>query len=261
MIFNPKKTKDDLVQWIRKYFADNGPMCSAVVGISGGKDSTIVAALCVEALGKDRVIGVLMPNGVQNDIDDAFSVVDSLGIRSFKVNIKNAYLELIDAIENAMNESISTQTQVNLPARLRMTTLYAIAQSLPNGGRVANTCNMSEDYVGYSTKFGDSAGDFSPLANLTVSEVRQIGCILSNELSIPAYLITKTPSDGLCGKDDEDNLGFTYSQLDAYIKMGTCGDKEIDCKIAGMHQANLHKLLPMPTFNTMMESNNVVKGG
>ena len=222
--FDPKSTKDDLVQWIRKYFADNGPMCSAVVGISGGKDSTIVAALCVEALGKDRVIGVLMPNGVQNDIDDSFGVVNSLGIQNINVNIRGAYKELVEAVDGALTENVSTQTRVNLPPRLRMATLYAVAQSLPNGGRVANTCNMSEDYVGYSTKFGDSAGDFSPLANLTVSEVRQIGCILSNELSIPAYLITKTPSDGLCGKTDEDNLGFTYNQLDAYIMTGTCGD-------------------------------------
>ncbi len=246
--FDPKSTKDDLVQWICKYFVDNGPMCSAVVGISGGKDSTIVAALCVEALGKDRVIGVLMPNGVQNDIDDSFSVVNSLGIQNINVNIGAAYKELVKAVDGALNESVSTQTRVNLPPRLRMATLYAVAQSLPNGGRVANTCNMSEDYVGYSTKFGDSAGDFSPLANLTVSEVRQIGCILSNELSIPAYLITKTPSDGLCGKTDEDNLGFTYNQLDAYIMTGTCGDEEIDHRIASMHNANQHKLLPMPTF-------------
>ncbi len=246
--FDPKSTKDDLVQWIRKYFADNGPMCSAVVGISGGKDSTIVAALCVEALGKDRVIGVLMPNGVQNDIDDSFGVVNSLGIQNINVNIRGAYKELVEAVDGALTENVSTQTRVNLPPRLRMATLYAVAQSLPNGGRVANTCNMSEDYVGYSTKFGDSAGDFSPLANLTVSEVRQIGCILSNELSIPAYLITKTPSDGLCGKTDEDNLGFTYNQLDAYIMTGTCGDEEIDSRITSMHNANLHKLLPMPTF-------------
>lgn len=139
---------------------------------------------------------------------------------------------------------MSNQTRVNLPARIRMTTLYAIAQSLPNGGRVANTCNLSEDYVGYSTKYGDAAGDFSPLSGLLVSEVKQIGY----ELPIPRDLVDKTPSDGLCGKTDEDNLGFTYAQLDAHIETGTCGVSEIDSKIETMHEHNLHKLRLMPHF-------------
>lgn len=135
---------------------------------------------------------------------------------------------------------------VNLPPRIRMATLYAISQSLPHGGRVANTCNRSEDYVGYSTKFGDSAGDFSPLANLMVHEVIQIGY----ELLLPINLISKIPSDGLCGKTDEDNLGFTYAHLDAYIMYGTSGIEEIDKKIASMHDHNLHKLNPMPAYGT-----------
>lgn len=248
MMSDPKKTKDEVVQWIHDYFADNGPMCSAVIGISGGKDSTVVAALCVEALGKDRVFGVMMPNGVQSDIDDSIQVVEALGITNITVNISDAYEKLMAAIGSRFPNGTSEQAKINLPPRLRMATLYAVAQSLPNGGRVANTCNMSEDYVGYSTKFGDSAGDFSPLANLTVNEVRQIGCILSNELSIPAYLIQKSPSDGLCGKTDEDNLGFTYKQLDTYITTGTCGDEEVDSKISCMHKANLHKLRLMPSF-------------
>ena len=193
--------------------------------------------------------GVLMPNGVQGDIDDSINVVNCLGIQSANVNIGTPYRELIDAVDVALKDGVSTQTIVNLPPRLRMATLYAIAQSLPNGGRVANTCNMSEDFVGYSTKFGDSAGDFSPLANLTVNEVLQIGSVISNELSIPEYLIIKTPSDGLCGKTDEDNLGFTYRQLDEYILSGTSGDERIDRKIAQMHKANLHKVRPMPTFD------------
>lgn len=242
MLKNPKKTKDEIVQWIRNYFRDNGPGRSAVIGISGGKDSTIAAALCVEALGKESVIGVLMPNGIQSDIQDSYKVVESLGINYHMVNIGDTVFALTDQLEGIIH--VSEQTRVNMPARIRMTTLYAIAQSLPNGGRVVNTCNRSEDFVGYSTKFGDSAGDFSPLSNLMVHEVIQIG----HELPIPVELVDKTPSDGLCGKTDEDNLGFTYAQLDDYITHGTCGIMSIDNKIEVMHRQNLHKLQPMPYF-------------
>ena len=255
MLSNPKKTKDDIIQWICDYFAENGPDCSAVIGISGGQDSTIAAALCVEALGRDRVFGVMMPNGIQPDIADSCCVVECLGIRSMTVDISSAFKGMHKAISDAAalagfiydtdTTGLSKQAQINLPPRLRMATLYAIAQSLPNGGRVVNTCNMSEDYVGYSTKFGDSAGDFSPLANLTVYEVRQIG----HELPIPKELVDKTPSDGLCGKTDEDNLGFTYAQLEDYIYAGTCDDPEVDAAIAAMHGKNLHKIRPMPTFS------------
>ena len=243
MLENPKKIKDNIVQWIRDYFNVNGPHCDAVVGISGGKDSSIVAALCVEALGRERVVGVLMPCGEQIDVEDSKRVVETLGIRSYMVNIQSPVDSILFRVRIKME--VSEQTKVNLPARIRMTTLYAVAQSLPNGGRVANTCNRSEDFVGYSTKFGDSAGDFSPLANLLVSEVIQIG----HELPIPRDLIDKTPSDGLCGKSDEDNLVFTYAQLDQFILGGTTGDKVLDDKITQMHNHNLHKLLPMSSFS------------
>ena len=243
MLENPKKIKDNIVQWIRDYFNVNGPHCDAVVGISGGKDSSIVAALCVEALGRERVVGVLMPCGEQIDVEDSKRVVETLGIRSYMVNIQSPVDSILFRVRIKME--VSEQTKVNLPARIRMTTLYAVAQSLPNGGRVANTCNRSEDFVGYSTKFGDSAGDFSPLANLLVSEVIQIG----HELPIPRDLIDKTPSDGLCGKSDEDNLGFTYAKLDQFILGGTTGDKVLDDKITQMHNHNLHKLLPMSSFS------------
>lgn len=244
MLSNPTRTKDEIVQWIRDYFLQNGEDCCTVVGISGGKDSSIVAALCAEALGKDRVLGVLMPNGRQKDICDSKRLVDSLGIASITVDIGGAYSRLVDTIGRAMPTQISRQTMINLPARIRMATLYAVAQSLVRGGRVANTCNRSEDYIGYSTKFGDSAGDFSPLANLTVTEVRQIG----HELPIPPDLVDKAPSDGLCGKTDEDNLGFTYDQLDRYIQEGSCGDCMVDEFISELHQKNLHKLMPMPAY-------------
>lgn len=242
MLVDPKKAKDEIVQWIRDYFQENGPDCSAVVGISGGKDSSVVAALCVEALGKDRVVGVLMPNGYQSDIGDSYRIVEALDINCKVVNINDAYMAMMDSLEGVMN--VSEQTKINLPPRLRMAVLYAVAQSLTRGGRVANTCNLSEDFVGYSTKYGDSVGDFSPLANLMVHEVKQIG----HELSIPADLVDKTPADGLCGKTDEDNLGFSYAQVDDFIEKGTCGIMPVDYKIQQMHQKNLHKLRWMPTF-------------
>ena len=202
----------------------------------------MVAALCVEALGKDRVVGVLMPNGYQSDIGDSYRIVEALDINCKVVNINDAYMAMMDSLEGVMN--VSEQTKINLPPRLRMAVLYAVAQSLTRGGRVANTCNLSEDFVGYSTKYGDSVGDFSPLANLMVHEVKQIG----HELSIPADLVDKTPADGLCGKTDEDNLGFSYAQVDDFIEKGTCGIMSVDYKIQQMHQKNLHKLRWMPTF-------------
>lgn len=168
MLANPKRTKDEIVQWIREYFAANGNDCCAVIGISGGKDSSVVAALCVEALGAERVIGVLMPNGRQKDIADSKLLVDTLGIASITVDIGGAYSKMVDVVGRAMPSGVSNQAAVNLPPRLRMATLYMVAQSLARGGRVANTCNRSEDYVGYSTKFGDSAGDFSPSKTINV---------------------------------------------------------------------------------------------
>ena len=145
MLENPKKTKDDIVQWIRDYFNVNGPSCDAVVGISGGKDSSIVAALCAEALGAKRVVGVMMPNGEQPDLADSHRVIESLGIRF-------AYVDIIHAVQTlsigvSCNMGVSEQAAINLPARIRMATLYAVAQSLPNGGRVVNTCNRSEDFA------------------------------------------------------------------------------------------------------------------
>ena len=252
MLENPQAIKDALIQWIRDYFSQNGPTCSAVVGISGGKDSTIVAALCKEALGADRVVGVLMPNGVQSDIDDAKAVVAHLGIPHMTVNIGSAYEALTQAIVQGEGydvvtgrNDLSRDAAINTPPRLRMATLYAVGQNLPNGARVANTCNGSEDYVGYSTKFGDSAGDFSPLARLVVEEVRQIGKLLD----IPTYLVDKVPSDGLSGQSDEDKLGFTYAMLDRYIRTGEIEDLATKERIDRLNRINKHKLEMMPSFN------------
>ena len=252
MLENPQATKDALIQWIRDYFSQNGPTCSAVVGISGGKDSTIVAALCKEALGADRVVGVLMPNGVQSDIDDAKAVVEYLDIPHMTVNIGAAYEALTQAIVQGEGydvvtgrNDLSRDAAINTPPRLRMATLYAVGQNLPNGARVANTCNGSEDYVGYSTKFGDSAGDFSPLAQLVVEEVRQIGRLLD----IPSYLVDKVPSDGLSGQSDEDKLGFTYAVLDRYIRTGDIEDPVTKDRIDYLNRINKHKLELMPSFD------------
>lgn len=237
--FEVERATDVIISWIRKWFENNGNGCNAIVGISGGKDSTVVAALCVKALGKDRVIGVLMPNNIQSDIEDSKQLCKFLGIKNYIINIGDTVNTLKDAIYNNADRKLSTQTIINLPARIRMTTLYAISQS--NNGRVANTCNMSEDYIGYSTKYGDAAGDFSPLANYTVDEVKKIG----RYLGIPHNLVDKIPSDGLCGKSDEDNLGFTYAVLDKYIRTGMCENDDIKEMIDTRHKANLFKLMPM----------------
>jgi NAD+ synthase len=251
MLKNPEKTKNDIVNWIREYFAANGPECSVVVGVSGGKDSSVTAALCKEALGKDRVVGVLMPDGVQSDIADSQEIVKLLDIPNITVNIHAGAVGLSEAIESELKKGsiagttgLSRDSKINMPPRLRMSTLYAVAQSLPKGGRVVNTCNRSEDYIGYSTKYGDAAGDFSPLANLLVHEVIQIGEVLG----LPERLTRKTPSDGLSGMSDEDKIGFTYAVLDHYILTGECEDEKTKEKIDRMHRLNLHKLQLMPTF-------------
>ena len=235
-----------MVQWIRDWFEVNGKGCNAVIGISGGKDSSIVAGLCVEALGKDRVIGVTMPNGVQKDISDSMKLINHLGIKYCCVNIGETYNALMkEVIEQlaTLGKDVANQTVINMPPRLRMTALYAVSQSM--NGRVANTCNLSEDWVGYSTRYGDAAGDFSPLGGLTVQEVKAIG----KELGLPIELVEKTPSDGLCGKSDEDNLGFTYATLDKYIRTGVCEDEAVKTLIDDKHRKNLFKLEPIPHFS------------
>ena len=243
-MFNAEKVKNDCINWIKDFFEKNGKGCNAVVGISGGKDSSVVAALCAKALGKDRVIGVLMPKGVQHDIDMAYLLVNHLGIKHYEVNVKDTIDSLIKSLPS--NIEITPQTIQNIPPRVRMTTLYAISQSV--NGRVANTCNLSEDWVGYSTRYGDSVGDFSPLSNLTVDEVKKIG----HALNLPKELVEKTPIDGLCGKTDEENLGFTYAELDRYIREGIIDDENKKEIIDKKHKQNLFKLSLMPTFKPEM---------
>jgi len=237
-MFNAEKVKNECVSWIRDFFEKSGKGCNAVVGISGGKDSSVAAALCVEALGKDRVIGVLMPCGVQHDIDMAKLLVTHLGISHYIINIQDA----VEGLKKSIPFELSQQSATNLPPRVRMTTLYAVSQS--HNGRVCNTCNLSEDWVGYSTRYGDSVGDFSPMSRLTVQEVKEIGRLLG----LPDVLVDKVPIDGLCGKTDEENLGFTYAELDRYIRTGEIDDQAKKKRIDVLHERNLFKLELMPCF-------------
>jgi NAD+ synthase len=241
-MFDAVKVKDGVVQWVRGYFEENGKDCNAVIGISGGKDSSVTAAICVQALGAERVYGVLMPQGLQYDIDYSRELVSHLKIKHFVINIKDS----VDALLSSVKEcglSANRQALINIPARIRMTTLYAVSATI--NGRVANTCNLSEDWIGYSTKYGDAAGDFSPLSQLTVTEVRLIG----KELSLPSKIVQKVPEDGLSGLSDEENIGFSYEVLDRYIREGVCEDSAVREKIDRLHEINLHKLKPMPHFS------------
>ena len=242
-MFDAKKTKQELIEWVRKIVGD----CTVVIGISGGKDSSVCAALCAEALGKDRVFGVLMPDGDQSDIDKSYQLCNHLDIPHVKINIGSLTKALRSQMMNVFDLEDYTDVpdvyETNTPARIRMTTLYGVAAILGNA-RVANTCNLSEDWVGYSTKFGDSAGDFAPLANLTVSEVKALGY----ELGLPKDLIEKVPSDGMSGKSDEEKLGFSYPVLETYILTGVIASPEAKDKIDRMHKANIHKMVEMPKF-------------
>lgn len=238
------KESEKVIEWIKQYFKDNGKDCNAIIGISGGCDSSVTAALLVKALGKDRVIGVLMPNGDQYDIDCSYQLVKFLDIKHYVININKPYLELTNEIDTKLKIDSKSYDiyRTNTPSRLRMATLYGISGLF--NGRVANTCNLSEDYVGYSTKFGDSAGDFSPISNFTKTEVRELG----EELGLPKNLIYKVPEDGMSFKSDEEKLGFTYEVLDKYIRNGEIDDLKIKEKIDKMHLANLHKIQLMPSY-------------
>ena len=246
--FDVEKVTKDCILWIKNWFNENGKTCNAVIGISGGKDSTIVTKLCVEALGADRVIGVMMPNGVQKDISDSIRVCKLLGIKNYTINIENS----VNAILKEMNESgieITEQTRTNLPARIRMSTLYAVSQS--NNGRVSNNCNKSEDTMGYSTRYGDAAGDFSPLSELTTVEIVAIG----DYLGLPYDLVHKTPIDGLNTNadgsyvTDEQSMGVSYDDIHKYVRMRNELSQETIDYISGREKKNLFKLQLMPKFN------------
>ena len=245
--FNALEVKNRLVAWIREWFEKNGNGCNAIVGLSGGKDSTIMAGLCVEALGKDRVIGVGMPDKGQ-DLHGADEIAAYFGIRFVEANIGGMTTALRQMFADGKQAGewwfdMSGQAEQNMPPRLRMVTLYAISQS--NNGRVMGTCNLSENYVGYLTKFGDGASDVEPLANLTVTELLEIGDLMG----IPAKWVHKIPTDDLPNSmGDEAKFGFTYATLDKYIRGLEEPVSEIKEKIDRMHRNNLFKLQLADSF-------------
>ena len=237
--FNAVEHKDRIVEWIRDWFEENGKDCCAVIGISGGKDSSVAAALCVEALGKERVFGVMMPCGNQSDIDASYKLCDYLNIRHREIDIFPMAEDFGGSLART-GLCPTEQAEINLLPRIRMTTLYFVSQSI--GGRVVCTDNLSESYIGYSTRWGDNVGDFSPLANYTASEVVAIGDVLG----LPHDLTHKAPSDGLCGQTDEDRFGFTYEQLDTYIRTGKCDNPEVELSIITKRDKNRFKRINMP---------------
>ena len=240
-MFDAQKVTNDMIEWIRKWFYENGKDCKAVIGISGGKDSSIVAAACKEALGRERVIGVLMPNVQQADIEDSYKLIKHLQIQHYLVPIGLITADMKNQLVHAGLE-LTTQATINMPARIRMSALYAVSQCV--SGRVANTCNLSEDWIGYSTRWGDSVGDFSPLSKLTVTEVKAVGRVLG----LPEELIEKVPTDGLSGHTDEENFGFSYDTLDRYIRTGVCEDEKIRNRIDLLHRMSAFKLQMPPSF-------------
>ena len=258
-IFEPELEIENICTWIKNYFVENGPNSKAVIGISGGKDSTVAAMLLVKALGNERVVGVMMPQSVQKDIDDSRKICDILGIESIEVDVGPTCNALYKAINEAWDNDIQIEkysaVSTNTPSRIRMTTLYAVATYV--SGRVVNTCNWSEDFVGYSTKYGDLAGDFAILSRYAVREVITMGCVLAKEFGIPVELIAKAPSDGMCGKTDEDNLGFTYDTLDSLLLDNIVPEYEVYRNIMERHSRNRHKELAirLPAPNPMIYRN------
>ena len=240
--FNVQLQLAGVLEWMSQQMAGCGGK-TAVIGISGGKDSSVIAALCVEAYGRENVVGVLMPDGVQPDIDYSNGIVDFLGIKHYTFNIHGGTSGILGEMARLGIEA-SRQTTVNLPSRIRMATLYAVAQSV-EGGIVLNTSNLSEDWVGYCTIYGDSAGAFSPLGMYTTEEVIALG----RALGLPERFLIKPPSDGLTGLTDEDNLGFSYHTVNEYIRRGVCPDEAVREKIDRMHRASRFKFQTLPVYH------------
>ena len=238
--FDAKKVAENLVKWLRDYFNNNGQPINAVVGCSGGKDSTVVLAALTKAIGPERIYAVLMPNGEQADIDDSYKVCEFLGLKPYVCNIQAGYQGILGAVADEFEPS--EQTKINLAPVLRMATLKAVSQSV--NGRFTCNGNLSEAYIGWFTIDGDDRGSVKPLINMTVTEVIAVG----KELGLPDWMIHKTPADGLCGKTDEDKFGFSYAVLDKYIRTGEIEDMDAKAKIDAMHAKNAFKLKPMPSF-------------
>lgn len=248
--FDAEKAAAGCVKWTKNWFEKNGKGCNGFIGISGGKDSTVVATICAKALGPEHVMGVMMPNGRQPDIHDSKEIIDWLCIGGMEINIRPAADAMLRQIKSpktkriysGMTPAVTGQAEENLPPRLRMAALYLAAQC--GNGRVSNNCNLSENWIGYSTIYGDTAGDFAPIACFTVSEVIEIGRVLG----IPEKFLIKPPADGLCGQTDEERFGFTYATLDRYLRTGKINDLETKARIDAMHERNKFKHKPMAAF-------------
>lgn len=237
--FNSHEAASKCIQWIKDYAKESG-MKRVVIGMSGGKDSYVAAALCCNAIGRNNVIGVIIPNGHQSDIADAVEACNNLGIRYITINIYDAYTGLLDSMYRA-GIDITPESKINIPPRLRMTALYAIAQS--EHARVCGTGNQSERLVGYCTKYGDMGCDFNPLANFTSIEVVEIG----DALKLIHKLVHKTPADGLSGKSDEEALGITYMDIHNYLRNGDVYPC-VATKIEERAKYSKHKTSEIPTY-------------
>ncbi len=243
------KDIEDIENWIRNYVFNEASSKGVVIGMSGGKDSLVTAKLCVNALGKNNVLGLIMPNGNMKDIDVAKRSCEILDIRYYILDINNSYNSIIEKVSTIIkneNKTLSTISTFNTPPRLRMASLYAVAGSMEY--LVANTSNLSEAMVGYTTKWGDNVGDFSPLANFTKEEVCEIGLLLG----LPDELVNKVPEDGLSGQSDEDKLGFSYISLGNYIRKGIKDDKFE--KIKKMHKISQHKRMGVVKYKNNLKN-------
>ena len=249
--FDAERARDNLVAAIRALAAEQR-FTKVVLGVSGGKDSSVCAALCARALGPENVYGVMLPDGEQKDISDSRRVCEALGIRRRTVNIgaiHQALKAVTDQVETTAEEGefaipYSRESDINVGPRLRMTTLRYIVQAL--GARLVGTGNLSEATVGYCTKDGDTSCDFSLLGALTSVEVVQVGLTMPE---LPRDLVEKTPTDGLSGVSDEEKLGLRYADIHAYIRLGTCGDAETDEKIRARERANMFKRCMPPILD------------
>jgi len=245
-LFDPEYIVHKIQYTAHQWQCSNGLRNKWVIGISGGKDSTIVADIFSKKFGKENVIGVLMPCGDQADIDDSHEVISVTGIQPVTINIVSACQRIREDLKT--NDTILKNVHVgdygnnervadtNLPPRIRMTTLYYIAQIV--GGIVLNTSNLSESILGYGTLYGDIAGSFAPIRDLTATEVIALG----DYLHLPRFLVHKTPADGLSGKTDEDNLGVKYADVDRYIRLGSSSaNKDVIDIVEKRYNANKFK--------------------